>query len=46
MKKPLATDVQMSGEHYKTKAIQPIVYITENNLSFCLGNVVKYVTQR
>ena len=45
MKKPLATDVQMSGEHYKTKSIQPIVYITENNLSFCLGNVVKYITR-
>jgi len=45
MKKKLATDVQMAGQHYQSQAIQPIQYITANNLSFCLGNVVKYVTR-
>lgn len=34
----------MGGDHYK-KQIQPIEYIVANNLSFCMGNVVKYVTR-
>ena len=45
MKKHLATNVQMDGEHYKNKAIQPMEYIIANKLSFCLGNVVKYITR-
>jgi hypothetical protein len=32
MKKKLATDVQMAGQHYQSQAIQPIQYITANNL--------------
>jgi hypothetical protein len=36
---------QEGGNHYKYKAIQPIVYIHANNLGFCEGNVVKYVTR-
>ena len=36
---------QVSGDHYKGKAIQPIIYIHANNLGFCEGNVVKYVTR-
>jgi hypothetical protein len=40
-----ALDKQVSGDHYKDKGIQPIVYIYENNLGFCEGNVVKYVTR-
>ena len=40
-----ALDVQISGTHYKDKGIQPIVYIHANNLGFCEGNVVKYVTR-
>jgi hypothetical protein len=40
-----ALDKQESGNHYKDKAIQPIVYIHANNLGFCEGNVVKYVTR-
>jgi len=39
-----AFDKQVNGEHYK-KAIQPIIYIHANNLGFCEGNVVKYVTR-
>jgi len=40
-----ALDKQVSGNHYKNKGIQPIVYIHANNLGFCEGNVVKYVTR-
>jgi len=40
-----ALDKQVSGNHYKNKAIQPVVYIHANNLGFCAGNVVKYVTR-
>ena len=40
-----ARDKQESGNHYKDKGIQPIVYIHANNLGFCEGNVVKYVTR-
>jgi hypothetical protein len=40
-----ALDKQESGNHYKNKGIQPIVYIHTNNLGFCEGNVVKYVTR-
>lgn len=38
-------DKQVSGSHYKDKGIQPIVYIHANNLGFCEGNVIKYVTR-
>jgi hypothetical protein len=40
-----ALDKQVSGDHYKNKAIQPIAYIHANKLGFCEGNVVKYVTR-
>jgi len=40
-----ALDKQVSGSHYKDKGIQPIVYIHANNLGFCEGNVIKYVTR-
>jgi len=40
-----ALDKQESGTHYKDKTIQPIVYILANNLGFCEGNVIKYVTR-
>lgn len=40
-----ALDSQQGGQHYKDKAIQPIVYIHANNMNFCAGNVVKYVTR-
>lgn len=41
----LATDEQVGGDHYKGRAIQPIDYILANELDFCEGNVVKYVTR-
>ena len=40
---PLET--QVGGDHYKTKAIQPVEYIHANGLGFCEGNVIKYVTR-
>lgn len=36
---------QVGSDHYKTQAIQPIEYIMANNLGFCEGNVVKYITR-
>jgi len=43
--KQSALDKQVSGSHYKDKGIQPIIYIHANNLDFCEGNVVKYITR-
>ena len=40
-----ALDYQILGNHYKDKGIQPIIYIHANDLGFCEGNVVKYVTR-
>jgi len=39
------TDKQIGGEHYNSKAIQPIDYILKNNLGYCEGNVIKYITR-
>ena len=36
---------QVSGDHYKSFAIQPTEYIHRNGLGFCEGNVIKYVTR-
>jgi len=41
----LVTSSQIGGDHYKSKAIQPIEYILANKLDFCSGNVVKYITR-
>jgi hypothetical protein len=38
-----ALQIQEGGDHYKTMAIQPVEFITANNLGFCEGNVVKYI---
>lgn len=38
-------DVQVAGQHYKTKAIQPIEYIHANNLNYSEGAIVKYITR-
>ena len=35
---------QEGGNHYKLK-IQPWTFITENNLSYFQGNVIKYVVR-
>jgi hypothetical protein len=38
-------DKQEGGTHYKYYAIQPVEYIYKNNLGYCEGNVVKYITR-
>ena len=41
--KQTALDKQEGGNHYKDMAIQPVEFITANNLGFLEGNVVKYI---
>ena len=36
---------QVGGDHYRQQKFQPIEYIMGNNLGFCEGNVVKYVSR-
>jgi Protein of unknwon function (DUF3310) len=38
-----ALDKQEGGNHYKDMAIQPVEFITANDLGFLEGNIVKYV---
>jgi hypothetical protein len=33
------------SQHYRSNTIEPIDYILANNLNFCEGNVVKYVSR-
>lgn len=40
-----ALDTQVGGSHYKTLAIQPITYIMANDLGWCEGNAIKYITR-
>ena len=36
---------QVGGDHYKKMKIQPLEYIHKNDLNFCQGNIVKYITR-
>lgn len=36
---------QIGGNHYLSLAIQPVEYAHKNNLNFCQGSIVKYVTR-
>ena len=36
---------QVGGSHYQGCKIQPIEYITSNNLNFSEGNIVKYISR-
>ena len=36
---------QIGGTHYSDLAIEPIDFITANNLGFCEGNVIKYISR-
>jgi len=40
-----STDYQVGGNHYKELKIQPIEYILANNMGFCEGAIVKYITR-
>lgn len=36
---------QVGGNHYASMVIQPVEFITANNLTFLEGNVVKYISR-
>lgn len=36
-------DIQEGGVHYIGEGIQPIEFITSNNMSFSQGNIIKYI---
>jgi len=38
-----ALDTQVGGGHYNSMEIQPIEFIMKNKLSFCEGNIIKYI---
>lgn len=38
-----ASDIQIGGNHYQKLKHSPLDFILENNLSYCLGQVVKYI---
>ena len=40
-----ALDKQVGGNHYASMKIQPVEFITANNLTFLEGNVVKYISR-
>ena len=40
-----ASEKQLGGSHYQRQTAQPIHYIQQNDLNFCEGNVVKYITR-
>ena len=40
-----ALQTQEGGNHYKDMKIQPMEYILANDLGFCEGNVIKYVSR-
>ena len=43
MEEATALQKQVGGSHYAEMAIQPIEFITANQLSFLEGNIIKYV---
>lgn len=40
-----ALDIQISGTHYKNRAIQPVEYINANGLGFLEGCIIKRITR-
>lgn len=38
-------DVQVAGNHYKGKRIQPVEYVSANNLNFLEGCIIKRITR-
>lgn len=40
-----ALDKQVGGKHYKSFKIQPIQYITANNIPYIEGNIIKYISR-
>ena len=42
LKKP---SPQVGGSHYRQGQIQPVEYILANDIGFCEGNIIKYVSR-
>lgn len=40
-----ANDIQIAGDHYRSKPVQPWDYIAANDLGYFEGNIVKYVSR-
>lgn len=40
-----ANEIQIGGDHYKEKSIQPWDFIAANGLGYFEGNIVKYVSR-
>ena len=40
-----ATDHQVAGNHYQKLKIQPIEYILANEMQFCEGAIIKYISR-
>lgn len=40
-----STEHQVAGNHYRKLKIQPIEYILANELGFCEGSIVKYISR-
>lgn len=40
-----ANEIQIGGDHYKEKTIQPWDFIAANELGYFEGNIVKYVSR-
>ena len=40
-----ANEIQIGGDHYKGKTIQPWDFIAANQLGYFEGNIVKYVSR-
>jgi len=38
-----AVETQVGGNHYKDMAIQPVEFITKNDIPFLEGNAIKYL---
>ena len=36
---------QIGGTHYTNMKIQPVDYIVPNNIGFCEGNIIKYISR-
>jgi hypothetical protein len=45
MKISSALESQVGGDHYKKCGIQPVEYMIANNLGYCEGAIVKYITR-
>lgn len=40
-----ANEIQIGGDHYREKTIQPWDFIAANQLGYFEGNIVKYVSR-